>query len=166
MKYLQLFILSTAIAFSCFAQSKNNSDSLQKVIASSASYKEKINAYIALSYQLNFKDPLLAVTTANKGIQLAFANKDSLSIGKLIQYKGSAYNLNGNRDTAAVFYYIAAGIFERFKSDADLADVYNDIARMNRKTKDLDRALFYYDKAMEIYKRLNDEGGIDRKSVV
>lgn len=160
MKYL-LFLLCVLLPFlHSYAREHTVADSLLQEMQPDAGKDSAIwKAYFKLTYQLALTDKEACMTAAEKGIRKAAQQKDSLTIGYLVQCKGLACNTRGQRDSAAYFYYQAAAIFERHRAEEKAASVYNDIARMNRKSGNLDRALFYYDKAMNIYERRNNEEG-------
>jgi signal transduction histidine kinase len=143
-----------------FAQSKDNIQSYKDIITTSVSYNLKIKAYIDLSYQLMLRNADSAFQIINEGLKLASAERDSLSIGKLIQNKGLALNITGKRDSCAYYLYQAGEIFNRNHYDEPLAWVYNDIARLYRKTNDYDKALEYYNKALAIFKHLRNTAGL------
>ena len=152
-----LFFLVTA--FNLSAQ-HTNADSLKQIIAGTSVNSEKIKASISLVKLLTYSDLEEVKSIADKGIELAKSDKDSVSLGVLINGKGVAYYFKGKYDSAAQQYFLAINILEKQKAFVQLAAAYNDVGRLFRKTRDLDKALFYYDKSMSIYKNLNDEEGI------
>jgi len=127
---------------------------------SSEDYKERIKAYLAYceKYKLKDFDDILQITT--EGIALARKNKDSVSIAVLTEYEGTAYYFKGKYDIAAKYFYDAISILEAKKENKKVAMVYNELAKLYRKTRDLDRALVNYDKALAIFEKLRDSVGI------
>src|SRR6185295_3440612 len=95
-----------------------------------------------------------------EGLKLAAEHGDSLSIGKLLQNKASALNILGKRDSFAYYLYQSAAIYSRNNFTEELAWVYNDIARIYRKTNDYDKALEYYNKALAIFKHSRNTAGL------
>ncbi len=137
-----------------------NADSLQLIIKDrkqndtiiAKAYKELINIYAK-------KDKDDAYKIIDEAQNFAKYTKDSLIIADIMQAKGAAYNLFGALDSGATFYYAAAGIYERHQHEIKAAYVYNDIARMNRRGENFERAISFYDKAMTIFKKFNDLEG-------
>jgi len=155
---LIVFLSSSAI-------SQNNPDSLKQVMSSSKPYKERIQAYLQYIENFRLKDFDLAIEAGNEGLKLARSNGDSVSVAELKRHIGVANYFNGNYNIAAKNYYDAVVILEKTpdrhqEENKKLALVYNEIAKLYRKTRDLDRSLQNYDKAFTIFQQLNDSSGI------
>ncbi len=132
-------------------------DSLEKIIKSDLPAENKIEAYKQLAnIQLlkNFDDCL---STAEAGFNFAGKIKDSSSLCEFLKLAGSAYYFKGKYDTAATYYYKALLTLNKNNNELQRAGVLNEIGKLYRKTRDLDRALVNYNEAYEIYKRLNAE---------
>jgi two-component system, NarL family, sensor kinase len=138
----------------------NEADSLKKVISSSAAYKPRIDAYIMYADKYNLKDFDETISITDEGIRLANLNNDNISAAVLKEYKGTAYYFKGKYDVAARLYYEAISTLEKTTEKKKLAVAYNELAKLYRKTRDLDRALANYDKALAIYTGLKDSVGI------
>jgi signal transduction histidine kinase len=137
-----------------------NTDSLRKVIQSNRSYEQQINAALQLveSYQLkNFDSTIIE---GDKALKLARKNTDSISVAKLKHQIGVASYFSGKYDVAAKNLLESISIFEQNNEKKKLAPVYNDLAKLYRKTKDLDKAISNYNKADAIYRQLNDTAGM------
>jgi two-component system NarL family sensor kinase len=137
-----------------------NTDSLQKVITANKHYPAVIGAYKQLTYQQSLQQFSKAKITADKGIALAGKKKDSVSVGTLIDYKGKATYFMGAYDSAATYYLQAIKILERTNALKETGEVYNDLARLYRKTKQYPRALRYYDNAMKTFRMGKDSSGV------
>jgi two-component system, NarL family, sensor kinase len=61
---------------------------------------------------------------------------------------------------AAKNYYESVAILEKANDKKNLAPIYNELGKLYRKTRDLDKAMENYEKAATIYKQLKDTGGI------
>ena len=136
-----------------------NKDSF-KILHKSESYSKKINAYLAFGKttgKQHFDD---VIYIANEGVLIAKKNGDSVSVGKLKRQIGESYYFKGNYNEAAEYFYRSIEIFEKLNDQQNLADSYNALAKLYRKTKDLARSLQNYDKAMSIFESLNDSVGI------
>jgi two-component system, NarL family, sensor kinase len=163
MKYLIATILS--FAFASFVIAQPSIDSLRGIMFSSQPYKETIKAWLAFVEHFRLKDFDTTIDAGNKALALARSNGDSVSVAKLKRDMGVANYFSGHYEVAAKNYYEAAAILEQ-QADPDnhwkseLANVYNEIAKLYRKTRDLDRSLQNYDKAMGIFQQLNDSAGI------
>jgi two-component system NarL family sensor kinase len=138
-----------------------NTDSLRDVINSNRPYEQQINASIKLveSYQLRNFDSALIV--GDKALKLARKFTDSIAVAELKHRIGVARYFSGKYDVAATNFYEAIAILEKDKNNnKKLAPVYNDLAKLYRKTRDLDKALENYSKASAIYQSLKDTAGI------
>ena len=158
MKRIHLFF--TLLFFSVFAQAQVDTDSLRSVINSQRPYTEKMNATISLVQHFELTNFDSAIITGTKALQTARKNADSVSVAELKHHIGVANYFNGKYDQAAKNFYESVTILEKKKDKKRLAPVYNALAKLYRKTKDLDRAVENYKKANAIYTALKDTSGI------
>ncbi|MBL7732073.1 MAG: sensor histidine kinase, partial [Chitinophagaceae bacterium] len=84
----------------------------------------------------------------------------SISVAELKRHIGVASYFKGKYDVAAANFFESISILEKANEKKKLAPVYNDLAKLYRKTRDLDRALENYNKADAIYRQIKDTGGI------
>ncbi len=134
-------------------------DSLKKRISSS-SLKDKISALLTLAdFQVtrNFDS---SIKLTDEGISFASEIKDFKSIGEFKKIHGLALYFKGSYDSAAWYYYKALEEMKAANSLSGRASVLNELGKLYRKTRDLDRALQNYDEAFQIYKDLRDEGNM------
>lgn len=154
-----LLIISLVLQLSLQAQ-PGNTDSLREVMQSNRPYDQQINAAIKLveSYQLKNFDSTIIV--GDKALKLARKHTDSISVAELKRQIGVASYFSGKYDVAAKNFQESIAILEKSKRREKLAPVYNELAKLYRKTKDLDKALENYGKASAIYHELKDTAGI------
>ncbi len=127
---------------------------------SSASIKEKINAFLQLADFQATKNFDSCILLTNQGIQFAAEINDFKSMGEFKKLHGLGLYFKGNYDSAAWYYYKALEDMTMAKSLSGRASVLNELGKLYRKTKDLDRALQNYDEAYQIFVDLKDEGGM------
>lgn len=158
-RFILLFILSADLAFPSWSQ-PGNTDSLREVMQSNRPYEQQINAAIKLveSYQLKNFDSTIIV--GDKALKMARRQSDSVRVAELKHQIGVASYFSGKYDVAARNFQESIAILEKSRNPKKLAPVYNDLAKLYRKTKDLDRALENYSKASAIYHALKDTAGI------
>ena len=154
-----LLLFSQAILNEAYAQSTNNLDSLSYVISKNGNYKDVIGAYKKLAQQQCFQQFNKVNLTADKGIAFASKQADSISIGELISSKGNAQYFKGSYDSAARYFITSIKILESKNADNALGEVYNNLARLYRKTKQYQRALFNYNLALTHFKATGDLSG-------
>lgn len=154
-----MFFLLILFAVKAKAQYANI-DSLEFIVKFNADNNEKLNAYKELSMALIYKDFDECQATAKSGAVLAekLKNKDVLS--SLLLTTGLSWYFKGVYDSAAVYYYKALDISKNLNNPLTKAAILNELGKLYRKTKDLDRALQMYDEAYNIYKNQNDETGM------
>jgi signal transduction histidine kinase/putative heme iron utilization protein len=162
MKYFS-FLLFLFVSSNC--QSQVNTDSLRDIVNGNGSYKDRINASIKFAQFYVLRDFDSTVESTNEGLRLARKNSDSVSVAELKSAIGQAHYFRGNYDIAAANYYESITILEKIAlhergAKLRLANAYNDLAKLYRKIRDLDRALANYDKAEAIFNSLNDAGGM------
>ena len=135
-------------------------DSLRKIVQSGAPDDTKLSAYVSLTGRLSLYSFNETIRLAEEGLQLASSRKDSLAWAELNRNMGIANYFKGEYERAAGLFYAAAAVYERFQKNKELATVYNDIAKLYRKNRDLNRALQFYNKAMTLYQQLKDSSGV------
>lgn len=138
----------------------NAIDSLTAITESKASDKQRLEAFIQLTEKLGLSNFNATQNAAEKGLALAAKLKDSVSYAVLSKQLGIAHYFEGDYEKAAIFYYRAAGIFERFQKTKELAHTTNDLAKLYRKTRDLKRAAALYEKAYSLFSNSNDSSGM------
>ncbi|MBL0333916.1 MAG: sensor histidine kinase [Chitinophagaceae bacterium] len=143
------------------AQAQPVPDSLRKIINESEKYPVKINAWIELLSWYELKSFDTTIDEGNRAMELARAFDDSLHIAMVRHHMGIAFYFKGEYDEAARQYFAAAAILEK-KPDAkkELAHVYNEMAKLFRKTRDLNQAMIHYDKADALFRELKDSIGL------
>ncbi len=157
----QLFLFSTFLVLSAgtlFAQV--NRDSLQKVINSGRPYEDQINASLRLLQDLETKDFDATIDEGTKALDLARKHKDSIAVAEIKRHIGVATYFKGEYNVAAKNYFESIAILEKSGKPEKLAPVYNELAKLYRKTRDLDKATENYKKAEAIFRQLKDTGGI------
>jgi two-component system, NarL family, sensor kinase len=135
-------------------------DSLRKIVQSDAPNEQKLSAYVSLSGRLSQYSFNETIRIAEEGLQIAGSRNDSLAWAELNRNMGVANYFKGEYERAASLFYAAAGLYERRQKAKELANVYNDIAKLYRKSRDLNRALQFYNKAMTLYQQLKDSSGV------
>ncbi len=156
-RLLLIFLLCSPIPL--FAQV--STDSLHKIFAGKdVSYTAQMNAAIKLAETYQLKNFDSTVLISEKALKIARKHTDSTSVAELKRHIGVASYFKGNYNVAAANFYESIAILEKSKNKKKLAPVYNDLAKLYRKTRDLDKALANYNKADVIYRQLKDTAGI------
>lgn len=158
MKKFALVIIT--FLFLTTVQAQMNLDSLRAVINTGDNYKDQINASIKLVENFQLKNFDSTIIEGDKALKLARKNTDSISVAELKRHIGVASYFKGKYDVAAANFFESISILEKANEKKKLAPVYNDLAKLYRKTRDLDRALENYNKADAIYRQIKDTGGI------
>jgi two-component system, NarL family, sensor kinase len=159
MKWLLLTI--TSLFFFTQLSAQVNTDSLRQVIdGKSTPYSDQITAAIKLVESYQLKDFDSTLLESDKALKLARKNTDSTSVAELKRQIGVASYFKGKYDVAATNFFESIAILEKSNNKKKLAPVYNDLAKLYRKTRDLDKALDNYNKADAIYRQIKDTAGI------
>lgn len=145
---------------SFYSASASEIDSIKAIINSSGKYTDKINAYLLFGEKYALKNFDETLEIANDGIGLAKKNSDQKSEANLKRFIGTAYYFKGNYEIAAKYFYESIALMESTGEGRNLALAYNDLAKLYRKTRILDRALANYDKSLSIFIALKDSVGI------
>ncbi len=103
-----------------------------------------------------------AIDFYNKAIQVYEASDDQEGIALQLQNIGVVYYLIGRSEDALDYYLRAVTILEKLKdaSPSILANNYINTAIVYIQIEDLIKARFFFDKASEIYNKLNDDSGL------
>ena len=161
MRSLSYQLLILLFAFQTDAHSQvPYTDSLQKVIKSNAAIPQKIMAYTALARLSANRNFDTSFYYAMEGASMAGKIKDTGSLGECYRLAGAANYFKGNYDSTAYYLYMAIEYLGKAKNNAGKALALNDLGKLYRKTKDLDRALQTYNEAYLIYEGLHDEDGM------
>lgn len=157
-------ILSAAACIACFLLYSldgfaNKTDSLLGIVNRSKTDKDALEAWKNLTVYSSRNDPSKTFDFVRTAIKVASRLKDSSSIAMLYKNYGIAHVTLGNRDSATYYYFLSIGILERNDDKMQAAEVYNDVARLFRRD-DPERAISFYQKAMDIYTQLKDEAGM------
>jgi two-component system NarL family sensor kinase len=138
----------------------NGADSLLNVVKTAATPAAQLSALTELSGLLSLKNFDSNLVFGRQGLALAILQKDTSATGVMYHHIGWAHYFKGSYDTAAFYYYKAAAILEKKQAPALLAALYNDIAKLYRKTGPYNRALTFYNKAAAIYTALGDDNNL------
>ena len=132
--------------------------SIEKIKFGSRSYNNEKLIIQRLLDSINSFPEIVAITTS--AIELGLKEKDSAFVAAMLQKRGVSNYFNGKYDKAATDYYRAIQIFKNINDQKNLAYTYNELAKLYRKTRDLDMAMENYDKALNIFKAQKDSAGI------
>ncbi len=161
LKFKNLLTVFLFLSTCIYSKAQNNTiDSLRSVIASSVKNETRLSAYIHLTGKLSLISFNETIKIAEQGLQLASQLKDSLAYAELSRNMGISYYFKGDYEKAAMLFFTAARIYEQAGKEQPLAYVYNDIAKLYRKNRDLKRAGDHYEKALSIFRSLKDSSGI------
>lgn len=158
-RFIILLLISATLSQPSRSQT-GNPDSLRQVLQSDRPYEEQINAAIKLVVSYQMKNFDSTIIEGDKGLMLARKRSDSVSVAELKHQIGVASYFSGKYDVAARNFQESIAILEKSKRKDKLAPVYNDLAKLYRKTRDLDKALENYSRASAIYHELKDTTGI------
>jgi two-component system, NarL family, sensor kinase len=135
-------------------------DSLRATIGKTTNDNVKLKAYMLLTGKLSLISFNETIKVGEEGLLIASNLNDSVAYAELTRYLGMANYFKGDYEKALAYYFTTTGIYERRKLNKELATVINDIAKLYRKTRDLKRALQNYERALQLYRSLNDSSGM------
>ena len=156
----RIHLLITTIFIATFVRAQINVDSLQAIINSKRPYSDRINASLKILETFELKNFDSTLIEGDKALVLARKNTDSIAVAEIKRHIGVASYFKGKYDVAAKNYYESVAILEKVNEPKKLAPVYNELGKLYRKTRDLDKAMENYEKAASIFKQLKDTGGI------
>jgi two-component system NarL family sensor kinase len=135
-------------------------DSLRSSISRTTNDNDKLKAYVLLTSKLSHISFNETVKVGEEGLVLANKLDDSLATAEITHSMGVSNYFKGEYEKAAAYYFFAQGIYERRNLWQKQAYAMNDLAKLYRKTRDLKRALRFYDSALELFNKLKDSSGV------
>lgn len=111
-------------------------------------------------YAISQKDFDKTIILANKGIEVALKEKDSVSYALFERILGSAYYFKGDYNNAVISYFKSIRVLENTTNKSELGSSYNELGKLYRKTKKLDLAAENYNKALKLFTELKDSVNI------
>lgn len=137
-----------------------DADSLKSIVNSSADNVKKASAYFSLSQYYLFKDFDECQVNLKAGASLAKKINDPVLLSDFKKFTGLAWYFKGSYDSAAVNYYEALELLKTQDEPSKKAGVLNELGKLYRKTRDLNRSLQMYDEAYSLYQKINDDDGM------
>lgn len=150
------FIIYCLLSCYTYAQSI---DSL-RAVWNNGTELQKLKSSVLLTKVLSIKKFSETIQITEQAIPIAINQKDTSSWASLLCSKGIAHYFSGEYDQAAACYFDAVALLENNAKSNQLAEVYELIARLYRKTNELTLALDYYQRAMLIYSKKNYKRGM------
>ena len=156
----KLILLYSVLFTGIFSYGQVNTDSLRAVMNSRRPYPEQMEAAIKLVEHFELKNFDSTLIEGDRALKIARKNTDSVAVAELKRHIGVASYFQGKYAIAAKNFYESIAILEKRNEKAKVAPVYNELGKLYRKTRDLEKAAENYSKAEAIYRQLNDTGGI------
>ncbi len=136
-------------------------DSLKKVLATEKQDTSKVNTLNALSYQYYYNgDSTNALNYA--GDALTLAQKTKFKKGQSIAYIniGAANENKANFKEAIRNYFIALSISQSLGDNKLVGASFSNIGNAYNDLQDSTNSLKYFNNALSVYKKINDEAGL------
>jgi signal transduction histidine kinase len=149
-------------SLNAFAQERTLTDSIRQSVQKESDYNQKIEILqksILNIYSTKFDE---TIELARFGYDLAQQKNDKVNKGDFLRTIGRALMKKGNIDSASIYYHKALAELENSGNSEKLGLLYDDMARIFRKLHQPERALGFYDKALQLYEASNDLEGIAR----
>ncbi|MBY0480758.1 MAG: sensor histidine kinase [Chitinophagaceae bacterium] len=156
----KLFLVLGFLSLKTCLFSQLNTDSLHSLIKSGDSYSIKIKAALAILTNYETKNFDSTIYYGSQALSLARENGDSTAVANIKRHIGLAHYFKGDYHIAAKYFFESIDILERNNDKKNLAPTYNELAKLYRRIKELDKAIDIYNKASVIYKSLKDTAGL------
>lgn len=135
------------------AQSKQDIDSLQKMLQTSLPDTSKVNTLNLLARYLRNSDAATALQYAKDAYALGFKNNYTKGVATAADISGVIYLGLGDSRKALYNHLLALNLFEQINNRRGIAFAYNNIGAVYSHLKNYKRAEFYYLKSLEIKKQ-------------
>ncbi|WP_417429670.1 tetratricopeptide repeat-containing sensor histidine kinase [Halpernia sp.] len=138
--------------------SKKETDSLNKL------FENKTNAQKLILLKTAFKigKPKtvdLSYYLSKMGYKLALQKNDLQNSAFFAEYLAISFHKKSQMDSAMFYHLSALETYQKLGDKKSEANIYNEIAKLNRKLQNNERALKYYEKALDLFNELNDLEG-------
>lgn len=155
----KLFAASLLSGIIFCAKAQFNIDSFL-LVNKKKSYPEKIKSFLYFGDKVGAQRFDDVIKIAEEGIIIAEKQADLSAVGVFKRRIGESYYFKGDYNKAAEYFYGSIKIFEQKKEQQNLANSYNALAKLYRKTRDIERSLKNYDAAMSNFRTISDSAGI------
>ncbi|MCU0352831.1 MAG: tetratricopeptide repeat-containing sensor histidine kinase [Cytophagales bacterium] len=135
------------------AQQQRRIDSLQTLLKTLPPDTNRVYTGIALFRMLVASDPQRALPYVREALALSQKLRDPKAEGGSYANMGIAYDIQSDFTQAMECYFKALRIYEKIGYQVGLAIVYNNLANTYSKRDDLDEALSYYRRSLELKRR-------------
>lgn len=137
-----------------------NLDSLRNVIAHSNDPEVRLDALLALSWQIKNSDTAAAWEQATEALGIAHAISNADYKALAFKHMGVIRWYQSDLEASRSYLDSARHYFSLVNNDKGLADIYNNLALNFHITGDFGNALSNYEKALSIRKNLSDTAGM------
>jgi len=121
---------------------------------------DKLHKLNDISKEYRIIDPNLSIEYAQKSYKLARRLGEEDLKGEALNSIGVGYYLNSDMVNAKIYYNRAIRIFEKSENTLGLAKMYNNMALVYKKRRNLDEALDYLLKSLKLEEEQENKPGI------
>ncbi len=155
-----LFCISFFVLFSITANGQEQwvreVDSLKAVVRQTTESKLNPEVYFAIAYLYRMNNPDSSLMYNRKGGLLSEKNNDtSGTVSYLIQMSGH-YGMLSNHDSCLFYCEALAALSRKMDKPFNLAIAYSNMASVYSEIENPEKALKYYQLAIDIYEKLNN----------
>lgn len=159
-----LLILATFFSLMVRAQHSDNIpyvDSLLNVVQKNSKPEVKVKAYSQLCWIERSRDPQMALSNGNKGIQI-INNHPELEYLKpeLLNFIGLVHRNKGDYSNAITYYFEALELATKYENTVQIAYSNNNLGGIFTLKGDYLNAIKYLEKAFINFKKIEDYGGL------
>jgi len=142
-----------------------NIDSLNTILASSASDTVKVNALYKLAGAYEDTIPSKSISYLEQALVLARKTPNSLQLPKIANQLGSMYFYSGDYEKAIRNFIVTMKAYEKLKKRSGIADCMNNIGSVYVEQHNYYKSLEYHLKALKIRQENVENGTGDKNDV-
>jgi tetratricopeptide (TPR) repeat protein len=131
-----------------------------KIVKSDWTDAQKVDSLCEWAWKERRNDIAAGFEYIEKALEIAEKIDNDCKVGKVLFYKGSLFFNAGNATTGIETFRQAAFLLENCNDDYLLSRIYNGLGLCNADLSNFTEAISYYQMALDIYAKTNDEEGI------
>lgn len=156
MRKLKTILIILSLGLIVSVEGENNLDSIIQICKKSNQHDTEIAKCLDMkSFEISTYDPRLGIELAKKTLQYAAQHNWLRGIALANNELAVNYNVLGNFDSAAYFYYIALRYFTKMGNQKAQSSVMTNISQVYKSKGNYVKAIEYLEKALSIQSKTN-----------
>lgn len=156
-----MYLVFLCLCFYSFSQNKKI-DSLKTQLSKKNTNEEKADLYLQISYEKLRTNPKDARNFANKALQIASKEKDSIQISSSYRRISASYNYENDFEKALFFIEKSEKILNNLKNEDPtlMGDIFLNKGNIYYSKTDYYSSFLFYEEAIKVFEKTNNKNRI------